>query len=92
MIKARAENPLNGRTYFIIGITDADFETMKAGRPAGLLMESFKFAPGTGPHTIVLLYGETYDKLREEIGKVRAHPDGIIFPTLEPVVLEGLTN
>lgn len=81
MIKAKTVNPLNGKTYFIIGITDVEVARLRNGQPAGLMMEAFGFDPGTGPDTIIVMYGESHDALRKEIAGIEPHELGLIFPS-----------
>jgi len=80
VIKAKLTNELNGRNYFILGITDIEIAKLKDGDPHGLIMSAFGYDVESCPDTIVLVYAPTYKEVQERIGNVQAFPHGLSFP------------
>lgn len=80
MIKAKLTNKLNGRNYFILGITDIEIANLKDGDPHGLIMSAFGYDVEPCADVIVLVYAPTYKEVHDRINNVTASPHGLSFP------------
>jgi hypothetical protein len=89
MIKAKLHNGINGKVYFVLGITDENIAKLRSGDPHMLDMSAFGFKPGE-PHNIMLIWGESYDDIAKQISKMKPLDVGIELPPADPKV--GKTN
>jgi hypothetical protein len=79
MIKAKVTNPVNGRTYFVLGLSDIEIKRLKEGDPLGVIMSELGF--DEGPDCVLLVHGATYAEVKERIGGITPHSQGL---TLQP--------
>jgi hypothetical protein len=79
MIKAKLRNTKNGRTYFLLGITDDNIARLKEHKPIGIDMSAFDFKPGE-PNNVILMWGESLDALQQEMNQIETFENGLVFP------------
>lgn len=78
-IKAKITNSENGRTYFVLGLSDVELQRLEDGDPLGYIMSELGFTEG--PDTVMLIHDSTYAGVKERIEGITSHSMGL---TIQP--------